>query len=110
VKVALSSLLPSTLEWDPHLAGHLFTILDVTMSPDLRLATVILGCLVKKDLSEKQMLLYLKGLVPKIRKGLASAVSLKYVPDVRFYFEDQEKASLEGILQSIRLKDVDTDQ
>ena len=103
VRTQLARILPSALEWDPILKEASLTVLVVRMSSDLRLATVTLGRQSMTDsLAEKKILLRLKERVPQIRKQLARAVQLRFVPDVRFRFEAKDDETLSILLQQIR--------
>lgn len=70
---------------DDILAGHVITIPEVRLSPDLKLATVYVLPLGGEDI--KPVLEALERHRRFIRGEVAEAVNLKFSPDLRFRFD-----------------------
>jgi ribosome-binding factor A len=82
VRHTLSDLLTRGAINDPVLEGHLVTVPDVRMSPDLKLATVFVMPLGGKDV--KDVIAALERHKKFIRGEIAQRINLKFAPDVRF--------------------------
>lgn len=82
IRHALSDLLARGDLHDPALTKMVITVPEVRMSPDLKLATVFVMPLGGK--SVETVVKALAREAPRIRKELARAVTLKYLPDLRF--------------------------
>lgn len=67
---------------DPGLAGHVITVPDVRMSPDLKLATVSIMPLGGKDVPE--VIAALERHRKFLRGEVARKINLKYAPELRF--------------------------
>jgi ribosome-binding factor A len=85
---------------DPVIEGHMITIPEVRMSPDLRLATVYVMPLGGRDADEVVTALdrnkrYLRG-------EIAHHVNLKFAPDLRFRVDDRfdEAERIEKLLRT----------
>ena len=100
VRHALAEMLTRGEVHDPVLEGHMITIPEVRMSPDLRLATVYVmplggrnadGVIAALDRNKK----YLRG-------EIGRRVNLKFAPDIRFRMDDRfdEAARIEKLLHS----------
>jgi ribosome-binding factor A len=82
VRHALAEMLTRGEIHDDVLAGHVVTVSEVRMSPDLRLASIYIMPLGGKDL--KPVLQALERNRRFIRGEIAHAVNLKFAPDIRF--------------------------
>jgi ribosome-binding factor A len=85
---------------DPVLDGHLVTVPEVRMSPDLRLATIYIMPLGGRD--EKEVLAALDRNRRFLRGELAHRVNLKFAPDIRFRLDERfdEAERIEKLLRS----------
>jgi len=72
---------------DPVLEGHLVTVPEVRMSPDLRLATIYVMPLGGKD--TKDVLAALDRNKKFLRGEIAHRVNLKFAPDIRFLLDER---------------------
>jgi ribosome-binding factor A len=104
VRHAIAELLTRGEVHDPVIEGHLITIPEVRMSPDLRLATVYVMPLAGRDAEEVVAALdrnkkYLRGEV-------AHAVNLKFAPDLRFHIDNrfEEAERIDKLLRSPAVK------
>jgi ribosome-binding factor A len=100
VRHALADMLARGDVHDPVLEGHLVTVPEVRMSPDLRLATAYIMPLGGKDANEVVAALdrnkrYLRG-------EIAHRVNLKFAPDVRFRVDERfdEAERIEKLLRT----------
>ena len=100
IRHALSDMLTRGDVHDPVLEGHLVTIPEVRMSPDLRLATVYVMPLGGKDIDSVIDALdrnkrYLRG-------EIAHRVNLKFAPDLRFRADERfdEAERIEKLLRT----------
>jgi ribosome-binding factor A len=91
---------------DPVLEGHLITVPEVRMSPDLRLATIYVMPLGGRDL--KPVLEALERNKRYVRGEIARAVNLKLAPDIRFR-ADERFAEAERIEKLLRTPAVQRD-
>ncbi len=87
VRHELAAILSRGEVHDPVLEGHLITVPEVRMAPDLRLATVYIMPLGGRDAAEVVAALdrnkrYLRG-------EIAKRVNLKFAPDIRFRIDDR---------------------
>ncbi len=82
IRHTLSDLLTRGEIDDPVLAGHVVTVPDVRMSPDLKLATVFVMPLGGKDV--KEVIEALDRHRKFIRGEIAHRVNLKFAPELRF--------------------------
>jgi ribosome-binding factor A len=100
VRHALAGLLARGEIHDPVIEGHLITIPEVRMSPDLRLATVYVIPLAGRDAEE------VVGALERNKKFLRGEVShqvnLKFAPDLRFHIDDrfEEAERIDKLLRS----------
>lgn len=102
VRAKLTQILPTITQWVPELKPLRLTILNVSMTANLRSAMVMLHPLqaggflgessdskglnsnVETPEFQREVLQALHLLVPQIRKQLASALNLRFVPEIRF--------------------------
>lgn len=82
IRHTLSDLLTRGAINDPVLDGHLITVPDVRMSPDLKLATIYVMPLGGKDV--KDVIAALERHKKFIRGETAQRINLKFAPDLRF--------------------------
>jgi ribosome-binding factor A len=82
IRHAMSELFTRGAINDPVLEGHLVTVPDVRMSPDLKLATIYILPLGGKDV--KEVLGALEHHRKFLRGEIAKRINLKFAPDIRF--------------------------
>jgi len=87
IRHALAELLARGEVHDPVIEGHLVTVPEVRMSPDLRLATIYIMPLGGKD--EQEVLAALDRNKKFLRAEIAHRVNLKFAPDIRFRIDDR---------------------
>lgn len=114
IRHAISDLLARGDINDPVIAGHLITVPEVRMSPDLRLATIYVVPLGGKD--EAAVLKALEAHQKFIRTEIAHRVNLRFAPDIRFRRDDrfEEAERIDRLLRSPEVArdlahDTDTD-
>jgi ribosome-binding factor A len=104
VRHALAAVLTEGTVHDSVLEGHLITVPEVRMSPDLRLATIYVmplggrdGAAVVAALERNKR--YLRGVI-------ARKVNLKFAPDIRFRIDERfdEAERIEKLLRSPAVK------
>src|SRR5437588_12914923 len=100
VRHALADALAQGEVHDPVLEGHMVTVPEVRMSPDLRLATIYVMPLGGRDAPAVVEALernkrYLRGVI-------ARKVNLKFAPDVRFRVDERfdEAERIETLLRT----------
>jgi ribosome-binding factor A len=100
IRHALAEMLTRGEIHDDVLAGHVVTIPEVRLSPDLRLATIYVTTLGGEDLAP--VLAALDRNRKYIRSEVAHAVNLKFAPDVRFRADEtfDEARRIDEILRS----------
>jgi ribosome-binding factor A len=93
IRHAIAELLSRGDIHDPVLQGHLITVPEVRMSPDLRLATIYVMPLGGKDV--EAVLEALDRNKKFLRGEIAHRVNLKFAPEIRFRkderFEEAER-------------------
>ena len=104
VRHALSELLARGIVNDPVLEGHVITVPDVRMSPDLKLATAYVMPLGGRDANE-----VVKALDRHrrfLRSEIAHRVTMKFAPDLRFKVDHSFEygAKIDAILQTPKVK------
>ena len=100
VRHAIAQLLVRGDIHDPVIEGHLITIPEVRMSPDLRLATVYVIPLAGRD--AEQVIAALDRNKKFLRGEVSHAVNLKFAPDLRFHIDDrfEEAERIDKLLRS----------
>ena len=87
IRHALSEMLTRGDVHDPVLEGHLITVPEVRMSPDLRLATIYVMPLGGRDV--KEVIAALDRNKRYLRGEIAHRVNLKFAPDLRFHADER---------------------
>jgi ribosome-binding factor A len=100
VRHAIADLLARGDVHDPVIEGHLITVPEVRMSPDLRLATVYVMPLAGRD--TEQVMAALERNKKFLRGEVSHAVNLKFAPDLRFHIDDRfdEAERIDKLLRS----------
>ena len=106
IRHALSDMLTRGAVHDPVLEGHLITVPEVRMSPDLRMATIYVMPLGGRDL--KEVIEALERNKRYLRGEIAHHVNLKFAPDIRFHV-DERFAEAERIEKLLRTPAVQRD-
>ena len=85
---------------DDTLAEHVVTVPEVRISPDLKVATIYIMPLGGEDV--KPVLAALDRHKRFIRGEIASAINLKFAPDIRFRFDESfdEATRIDALLDS----------
>ena len=99
VRHALAELLMRGEVHDPVIEGHMITIPEVRMSPDLKLATIYVMPLGGKDV--KEVITALNDNKRFLRGEIAHRVNLKFAPDIRFRLDErfEEAERIEKLLK-----------
>src|ERR1700755_52549 len=85
---------------DPDLEGHIITVPEVRMSPDLKLATIYVMPLGGRD--TELVLTALERNKKYLRGEIAHRVNLKFAPDIRFRADERfdEAERIEKLLRT----------
>ena len=106
VRHAMAEILARGEVHDPVLEGHLITVPEVRMSPDLRLASIYVMPLGGRDTAD--VLAALERNKKYLRGEIARRVNLKFAPDIRFHI-DERFAEAERIEKLLRTPAVQRD-
>src|SRR6478752_9802266 len=87
VRHAIAEMLSRGEVHDPVLEGHLITVPEVRMSPDLRLATIYVMPLGGRD--AEAVVKALEANKKYLRGEVAHRVNLKFAPDIRFRLDER---------------------
>ena len=100
VRHAIAEILVNGSVHDPDLEGHIITVPEVRMSPDLKLATVYVMPLGGRD--TKIVIAALERNKKFLRGEVARRVNLKFAPDVRFHIDERfdEAERIEKLLRT----------
>ena len=100
IRHAIADILSRGEVHDPVLEGHLITVPEVRMSPDLKLATIYVMPLGGRD--EKAVLDALERNKRFLRGEIAHRVNLKFAPDIRFRLDERfgEAERIEKLLRA----------
>jgi ribosome-binding factor A len=100
VRHAIADILSQGHVHDPVLEGHLITVPEVRMSPDLKLATIYVMPLGGRDTSD--VIEALDRNKKFLRGEIARRVNLKFAPDLRFRADDRfdEAERIEKLLRT----------
>src|SRR3954454_14346489 len=100
VRHAVADILSQGSVHDPDLEGHIITVPEVRMSPDLKLATVYVMPLGGRD--TEVVLTALERNKKFLRGEIARRVNLKFAPDIRFRADERfdEAERIEKLLRT----------
>jgi ribosome-binding factor A len=100
VRHAVAEILAQRNVHDPDLEGHIITVPEVRMSPDLKLATVYVMPLGGRDIDK--VIAALARNKKFLRGEIAHRVNLKFSPDIRFRADDRfdEAERIEKLLRT----------
>jgi ribosome-binding factor A len=100
VRHALAEMLARGDVHDPVIEGHMITVPEVQMSPDLRVATVYVMPLGGRD--AKDVVAALERNKRFLRGEIAHRINLRSAPDLRFRVDQRfdEAARIDRLLQS----------
>src|ERR1700747_3740546 len=100
VRHAVAEVLAQGEVHDPVLEGHMITVPEVRMSPDLRLATIYVMPLGGHD--EQAVVAALERNKRYLRGVIARKVNLKFAPDIRLRLDERfgEAERIEKLLRS----------
>src|SRR5437899_4285721 len=111
VRHAIAEILSQGSVHDPELEGHIVTVPEVRMSPDLKLATIYVMPLGGRDTDK--VIAALERNKKFLRGEVARRVNLKFAPDVRFRADERfdEVERIEKLLQTPAVqRDLASDQ
>ncbi len=100
VRHAIAEILAQGDVHDPDLEGHIITVPEVRMSPDLKLATIYVMPLGGRD---TEVVIEALNRNKKFLRGeIAHRVNLKFSPEVRFRIDDrfEEAERIEKLLRT----------
>jgi ribosome-binding factor A len=100
VRHAVAEILAQGSAHDPDLEGHIITVPEVRMSPDLKLATIYVMPLGGRD--TETVVAALERNKKFLRGELARRVNLKFAPDIRFRVDERfdEAERIEKLLRT----------
>ena len=100
IRHAMSDMLTRGDVHDPVLEGHLITVPEVRMSPDLRMATIYVMPLGGRDI--KDVIEALERNKRYLRGEIAHHVNLKFAPELRFRADERfdEAERIEKLLRT----------
>src|ERR1700748_1995390 len=100
VRHAVAEILAHGDIHDPDLAGHIITVPEVRMSPDLKLATIYVMPLGGRDTDK--VITALDRNKRFLRGEIAHRVNLKFAPDIRFRIDERfdEVERIEKLLRA----------
>ncbi|MGC1777012.1 MAG: 30S ribosome-binding factor RbfA [Xanthobacteraceae bacterium] len=89
---------------DPVIEGHMITVPEVRMTPDLRLATIYVMPLGGRD--AKEVVDALERNKRYVRGEIAHRVNLKFAPEIRFRIDDRfaEAERIEKLLRTSEVR------
>ena len=104
IRHALSDLLSRGIVADPVLDGHVITVPDVKMSPDLKLATAYVMPLGGRDVAA--VVEALERNKKMLRTEVAHRIAMKFAPEIRFRADTSfdYSATVDAILQSPKVR------
>ena len=104
VRHAIAEMLTRGDIHDPVIEGHLITVPEVRMSPDLRLATIYVMPMGGRD-ADTVVAAFDKH-KKYLRAEIAHRINLKFAPDIRFRVDErfEEAERIERLLRSPEVK------
>jgi ribosome-binding factor A len=104
VRHAMADMLTRGEVHDPVIEGHLITIPEVRMTPDLRFATIYVMPLGGRDVND--VVAALERNKRFLRGEIARRINLKFAPDIRFRADERfaEAERIEKLLRSPQVK------
>ena len=104
VRHAIAEMLTRGDVQDPVIEGHLITVPEVRMTPDLRLATIYIMPLAGRDADE--VVAAFERNKKYFRGEIAHRVNLKFAPDIRFRVDERfgEAERIDKLLRSPQVK------
>jgi ribosome-binding factor A len=104
VRHAIAEMLTRGDVHDPVIEGHLITVPEVRMSPDLRLATIYVMPMGGRD--AEQVVAAFDRHKKFLRAEIAHRINLKFAPDIRFRVDDRfaEAERIDRLLRSPEVK------
>jgi ribosome-binding factor A len=104
IRHAIAELLSRGEVHDPVIEEHMITIPEVSMTADLRLATIYVMPLGGRD--AKPVIEALEKNKKFLRTEIAHRVNLKFAPDIRFRFDERfdEAERIEKILRTPQVR------
>jgi ribosome-binding factor A len=104
IRHAIADILSRGEVHDPVIQGHVITVPEVRMSPDLKLATIYVMPLGGRDV--KAVVEALERNKRWLRGEIAHRVNLKFAPDIRFRIDERfdEAARIEKLLHNPRVQ------
>lgn len=101
IRYAISEILTNNDLSHPFFEQHRFTVTEVRVSGDLKLATVFL--LVPVELDIKETIKFFNSIASRIRFMITEQINMKFSPQIRFVEDKAENESIEldKILQRI---------
>jgi ribosome-binding factor A len=104
IRHAIADILSRGEVHDPVIQGHVITVPEVRMSPDLKLATIYVMPLGGRD--EQAVVDALERNKRYLRGEIAHRVNLKFAPDIRFRIDERfdEAARIEKLLHTPRVQ------
>src|SRR6202166_5036039 len=104
VRHAIADILSQGSVHDPELEGHIITVPEVRMSPDLKLATIYVMPLGGRDTDI--VIAALERNKKFLRGEIAHRVNLKFAPDIRFRVDERfaEAERIDKLLRSPEVK------
>jgi ribosome-binding factor A len=106
IRHAVADMLSRGDVHDPVIEGHMITVPEVRMSPDLRLATIYVMPLGGRD--EAAVLAALENNKRYMRGEIAHRINLKFAPDIRFRIDERFNEA-ERINKLLRTPEVQRD-
>ena len=100
IRHAIAEILSRGEVHDPVIQGHVITVPEVRMSPDLKLATIYVMPLGGRD--AKAVVEALERNKKYLRGEIAHRVNLKFAPDIRFHADERfdEAERIEKLLRT----------
>jgi ribosome-binding factor A len=104
VRHAIAEMLSRGDVHDPVIEGHMITIPEVTVTADLRLATIYVMPLGGRDADE--VVAAFERHKKFLRSEIAHRINLKFAPDIRFRVDDRfaEAERIDKLLRSPEVK------